>query len=164
MGKYSKGISNSMDELDKYWQDFLVATKRDMSTLRAGDMSFDDSLGTSNTANAKVASILCGKKTAVFSALDTFNIEGEAIPVSGELYIVVDAAGKARCVVELQSVAIVPFMEVTNQMVLQEGEDDNVVDWRLKMREYLQEEGDIVGFQFTQAMKLVYQVFRVVYR
>ena len=49
-------------------------------------------------------------------------------------------------------------------MARQEGEDENMTDWRNKQQEYLEDEGDLLGFSFTPDIKLVFQTFRVVYK
>ena len=111
-----------------------------------------------------VSLVVSGKKTAFFSSYATFAIDGEPLPVSGELYIVVDRADNPRCVIELQSVEVIPFDEITWEMAKQEGEDENMTDWRNKEQEYLEEEGAVLGFSFTPDIKLVFQTFRVVYK
>ena len=88
----------------------------------------------------------------------------EPLPVSGELYIVVDRANKPQCVIELESVKIVPFNEVTWEMAKQEGEDENLGAWKERQQENLEDEGALVGFEFTPDIKLVFQTFKVVYR
>ncbi|MBQ1711339.1 MAG: ASCH domain-containing protein, partial [Treponema sp.] len=86
------------------------------------------------------------------------------LPISGELYLVFDRGGNPRCVIEIQSVNIIPFNEVTWSMAQQEGEDQDLQTWRDKKQEYLEEEGHIVGFDFTPDIKLVFQTFKVIYR
>ena len=49
-------------------------------------------------------------------------------------------------------------------MAQQEGEDQDLQTWRDKKQEYLEEEGHIVGFDFTPDIKLVFQTFKVIYR
>ena len=58
---------------------------------------------------------------------------------------------------------IVPFNEVTWEMAQQEGEDENLEGWREKYREYLEDEGAVVGFEFSPDIRLVFQTFHVVY-
>ena len=60
------------------------------------------------------------------------------------------------------------FKEINGKIVRlileKEGEDENLEQWRLKKQENLEDEGAILGFEFTPDIKLVFQVFRVVYR
>ncbi len=49
-------------------------------------------------------------------------------------------------------------------MAAKEGEDENLEQWRQKQTEYLQDEGAVLGFEFTPDIKVVYQSFKVIYR
>lgn len=147
-----------------FWSDFLSATGRDEETLCSGEVSFDSTLGTGATSDAKLALALSGRKRAFFSALDTFLIEGEELPLTGELYLLTDRAGVARAVIELTKVEVVPFERVTSQMVALDGEDESLPAWQEKEKEILEDEAAIVGFSFTPQTKLIFQEFRCIYR
>ena len=84
--------------------------------------------------------------------------------MSGELYLVTDKKNAPVCVIEFENVEIVPYNEVTWEMAKLEGEDETLEAWREKTKEYLEDEGSIVGFDFTPDIKLVFQKFKVVYR
>lgn len=150
-----------MSPLDEYWHTFLEKTGRDSDETCAGDLNFDSN-GFMN--DGQIALILSGRKTAFFTSFPSLSIDGEPVPVSGELYLVLDRAGNPRCVIELESVNIVPFCDVTWEMAKREGEDENLEKWREKYRGYLEDEGAVVGFDFSPDIRMVYQVFRVVYR
>ena len=150
-----------MTELDEYWNKFLQEKNLPLETKCSGDLFFEAKGFVSDEMNALVIS---GQKTALFSSYATFAIDGEPLPLSGELYIVVDRANKPLCVIELESVNILPFNEVTWEMAQKEGEDENLEEWRAKKQEYLEEEGSVLGFDFTPDIKLVYQTFKVVYK
>lgn len=150
-----------MTELDEYWEKFLKDTNRDSEDRCAGDLQFD---AKGFVGDELLSLVLAGKKTALLSSFATFSIDGEPLPVSGELYLVLDRANNPRCVIELEDVQIIPFNEVTWQMAQKEGEDEDFASWRDKKREYLEEEGSILGFEFSPDIKLVYQPFKIVYR
>lgn len=149
------------EELDLYWKKFLQDTGRDPEDKCAGDLTFE---AKGFVGDEMVALVLNGQKTAFFSSFATFQIDGEPLPVSGELYTVLDRNGDAACVIEITDVNIIPFNDVTWGMAQKEGEDENLEQWRLKKQENLEDEGAILGFEFTPDMKLVFQIFRVVYR
>ena len=150
-----------MTEIDEFWNEFIQETGRSPEDRCAGDLNFE---AKGFVGDELVSLVVSGKKTAFFSSYATFAIDGEPLPVSGELYIVVDRADNPRCVIELQSVEVIPFNEITWEMAKQEGEDENMTDWRNKEQEYLEEEGAVLGFSFTPDIKLVFQTFRVVYK
>ena len=150
-----------MTQLDEYWNKFLAAKALPPETKCAGDLFFEAKGFVSDELNALVIS---GQKTAFFSSYATFAIDGEPLPVSGELYIVVDRANNPLCIIELQSVNILPFNEVTWEMAKQEGEDENLEQWREKKKDYLEDEGAVLGFEFAPDIKVVFQTFTVVYK
>ena len=150
-----------MTPLDDYWNKFLAAKELPPETKCAGDLFFEAKGFVSDQMNALV---IGGQKTAFFSSYATFAIDGEPLPVSGELYIVVDRANNPLCVIELESVNILPFNEVTWEMAKQEGEDENLEVWREKKKEYLEDEGAVRGFEFAPDIKVVFQTFKVVYK
>ncbi len=150
-----------MTPLDEYWNKFVAAKGLPEDTKCSGDLFFEAKGFVSDELNALVIS---GQKTAFFSSYATFAIDGEPLPVSGELYIVVDRTNNPSCVIELESVNIIPFNEVTWEMAKQEGEDENLEAWRDKKQEYLEDEGAILGFEFEPDIKLVFQTFKVVYK
>lgn len=150
-----------MTELDEYWNKFLKDTNRNPDDKCSGDLNFE---AKGFVGDELVSLVLSGKKTAFFSSYASFHIDSEPLPISGELYIVVDRANKPRCVIELTDVNVVPFNEVTWGMAQKEGEDENLEQWREKEQEYLNDEGDILGFEFSPDIKLVFQVFQVIYR
>lgn len=150
-----------MTVLDEYWQKFLKSTNRDEEEKCSGDLFFEAKGFVSDQLTALV---LSGKKTAFFTSFATYAIDQEPLPVSGELYIVVDRANNPVCVIEITSVTVLPFNEITWDMAKLESEDENLAQWKERKTEYLQEEGDILGFEFKPDLKLVFQTFQVIYR
>lgn len=150
-----------LSSADEFWQKFIAATGADPDTGCAGDLNFE-SKGFQN--DAQIAMILTGHRTAIFSSFSSYHIDGEPLPVSGELYLVFDRGNNPVAVIEIESVNIVPFNEVTWGMAQQEGEDEDLESWRIKMQENLEDEGDILGFTFTPDIKLIFQTFRVLYK
>ena len=150
-----------MTVLDEYWQNFLKSTGRDTDEKCSGDLFFEAKGFVSDQLTALV---LSEKKTAFFTSFATYTIDQEPLPVCGELYIVLDRANNPVCVIEITSVTILPFNEVTWEMAKLEGEDENLAQWKERKTEYLQDESDILGFEFSPDLKLVFQTFKVIYR
>ena len=150
-----------MTELDEYWNKFLAETGRDTEDKCAGDLFFE---AKGFVGTELITLVLSDKKTAFFTSWSTYAIDQEPLPVSGELYIVVDKTNTPRCVIEIQSVNVIPFNEVTWEMAQLEGEDENLGAWRERQQEYLEDEGAVLGFEFTPDIKLVFQCFKVVYK
>lgn len=151
----------ALSKADEFWADFIKNTGRSENDRCAGDIDFE-SHGIKN--DAQVAMILAGKKTAFFSTLASYNIDGEPVPVTGELFLLFDRGNNPRAVLELENVIVLPFNEVPWSLAKLEGEDESVEVWRERQQEYLEDEAQVVGFNFTPDIKLVCQVFSVVYR
>lgn len=150
-----------MTELDEYWNKFLQEKGLPPETRCAGDLTFE---AKGFVQDELTTLVVTGHKTAFFSSYATFAIDQEPLPVSGELYIVVNRAGKPVCVIELESVTVLPFNEVTWEMASKEGEDEDLEAWRKKQTEYLEDEGAVLGFDFSPDIKVVYQSFKVIYK
>lgn len=143
------------------WAEFKEKEGLSQDTFLTAEICFEDE---SINGAAKMALVLAGKKTAIFSSLATFSVDGEPMPVSGEYYALVDKNGKDVAILEMESVNIVPFCDVTWGMASQEAEDENLEAWKDRMKEVLTEEGAITGFDFRPDIKLVFQTFKVVYK
>ena len=154
-------VTNNNNRIDQYWNKFIKDTGRKESDRCSGDLIFE---AKGFVSDELIALVISGKKNAFFTTLATYTIDGEPLPLSGELYVVLDRANNPRCIIETESVEIVPFNQVTWEMAKLEGEDQNLEEWRQKKIEYLEDEGAILGFEFTEDIKLVFQRFKVVYR
>ena len=66
--------------------------------------------------------------------------------------------------IKITGVQIVPFDQVTWEMAAREGEDSSLEEWRERERENLEDEGAVVGFEFSSDIKLVYVEFEVAFR
>ena len=150
-----------MTKLDEYWNKFIKETGRSEEDRCSGDLTFE---AKGFVGDELITLVLTDRKTAFFTSWATYSIDQEPLPVSGELYLVLDRAGNPRCVIETQSVKIVPYNEVTWEMAKQEGEDENLGQWKERKQEYLEDEGAILRYEFTPDIKLVFQTFRVVYK
>lgn len=147
---------------EEYWSAYCKSNELPPNeTTFAGDISFE----ASGFVNDEIlALVLAGKKTAIFSSLATYIADNDVIPIAGEYYVVLDRAKNPRCIIELISVNVIPFAEVTWEMARQEGMDTDLEEWQSRKMEELEEEGDFIGFDFSPALKLVFQTFRVVYK
>jgi len=150
-----------MSKLDEYWKKFVAEKKLDPQTTCSGDLFFE---AKGFVRDELTSLVVTGRKTAFFSSFATFTIDQEPLPLSGELYIVVDREGNPSCVIELTDVVVIPFNEVSWDMAAREGEDQNLEEWKEKKQELLEEEGHIVGFDFSPDIKLVFQAFKVIYK
>ena len=140
------------------WEKFIKKTGLDGQAKYAGSFGFE-AKGFAGTE--RIAALLAGKKTAAFFSYATFAIDNEELPVSDEYYIVLDASQEAVCIIKTTAVQILPYDQVAWEMAAREGEDSSLQEWRERTRENLEEEGELVGFEFAPDIKLVYVEFEV---
>ncbi|MBQ3966928.1 MAG: ASCH domain-containing protein [Treponema sp.] len=151
-----------MTQAEEYWEAYLAATHQNKEEAAfSGELMFEDE---GFTGMSQLALILGGQKTAVFSPFPAYEINREPLPLAGEVYIVEDTNGKPRCIIEVTDVNVIPFGEVSWEMAQREGEDENLQAWREKQREYMSDEADLCGFDFNDGTKVVFEVFKVIYR
>ncbi len=151
-----------MTEIEEYWEKFLAESGQNKDEVGfSGELMFENG---GNTGDEQLALVLGGEKTAAFSPFPAYAINGEPLPVAGEIYIVEDRNGSPRCIIEITSVNVIPFKDVTWEMAQKEGEDTCLEDWKAKESEFLQDEADLCGFEFNDETKLVFEIFRVIYR
>lgn len=146
---------------NEFWQKTKAALKLQDDESFAGDLGFE-ARGFAGTE--KIAALLAGKKRAAFSTCAVYAIDNEILPVSGEYYIVKDAEEEAVCAIQIQRVEILPFNEVPWSLAALEGEDENLQEWRERTREALEEEAEIIGYEFRDDIKLVFMEFEIVMR
>ena len=149
-----------LDNIEKFWQEFLTATNKDSSTRYIEYFHFDL---TQEIANDLLAMVLAGAKKATVGSLLAYECKGERVPQVGDYSIVTDWEGSPHCVIETTNVAILPFSEITYDICKREGEDDTLESWQKSHRRFFMEEGKILGYEFTESMPVVFEDFRVVF-
>lgn len=109
--------------------------------------------------------VLDGTKTATAELVEEFEGGGEALPVKGDLSIVLDGAGAPRLLVRTTRVDVVPFDQVTAEHAYLEGEGDRTLEsWREAHERYWRRTLGAVGRQFQPSMPVVCERFEVLYQ
>ena len=142
----------------KYLKDNTI---KEEDIVYSGEMCFESS-GVTGIEQCEL--VKTGKKTCCFTAFESFDINLEPLPVVGEIYVVENTEEKPFCIIELDDVKVLPFKEVSWEMARQEGEDQNLEEWRDKQREYMEEEAALCGFDFTDESLVVFEHFHVIYK
>ena len=116
--------------------------------------AFGDS---SEMADELLALVLAGKKTATVSVV----LEGEAKPSVGDCSLVLDGRGKPACVIKTVRLEIVPFCELTWDMVKLEGEDETFEQWKAGNQRYWMRDAAKRGYTFTDQTPITFECFEV---
>lgn len=154
-GKYSK------EKIDIFWKQFLMKTGRNENSKYLDVFHFEL---TEKFANELLRLVLIGQKKATASSLLSYEMEGERLPVVGDLSIVTDWEGVPKCVIETTVITIIPFSDITYDICKREGEDDTLESWRTGHIHFFKEEGKELGYEFTENMPVVFEDFEVVYK
>lgn len=146
----------------QFFNQYLNDTHQNIeNAVYNGELCFEDS---GWAGQSQLALVLGGQKTAIFTPFPSFEINRERIPVPGEVYIVEDTNEEPCAVIRIVDVKIMPFNEISWELARQDGEDESLEEWRDKEREYFEDEADLCGFDFTEDMKVVCEIFETIYR
>ena len=114
-------------------------------------------------ANELADLVRAGTKRATASLLWSYEAEGEPLPAVGDLGIVTDWKGRARCVIRTTSVEIVAFQAVTPEFAAIEGEGDGSLEyWREAHEAAFNRELSGASRTFEPSMPVVCECFEVV--
>lgn len=100
--------------------------------------------------------VRAGRKIATCGAVRDYR-DAEPLPVTGRRDIVLDWEMRPALVIETQAVVFCRFDEVTEDMALAEGEDDDLAGWRAGHQAYFARNGG-----FAPDMHLVWERFRLI--
>jgi len=104
-----------------------------------------------------IALVRQGKKRATCGALSEFEVEPEAMPVVGRCDIAANWDGTPALVIRTVKVEKIRFCDVTEEMALAEGEDDDLAGWRRGHEAYFARNGG-----FDHEMMLLFEHFELV--
>ncbi len=148
--------------LSTFWGEFVQTTGGANEERFYEAFFFGDSEA---LANELADLVLRGMKRATAGAMWSFETEGKRLPQAGDLSIVTNWAGLPLCVIETQSVEVVPFRDVTAEFAATEGEGDGSLSfWRQAHRTYFSRECAAAGREFSESMLVACERFAVVYR
>lgn len=115
-------------------------------------------------ADALLALVLDGTKTATSSALWDYEACDEQLPTKGSLGIVVDGSGHPRALVVTTQVDVVPFAEVDEEHARLEGEGDlSLAYWRTEHERHFTDHAEH-DRGFASDMPIVLERFEVVHQ
>lgn len=146
--------------IEKFWNEFKAYINEPNATyLDAFHFEM-----TEKWANELLRLVLIGQKKATASSLKAYEIEGEEIPKAGSYSIVTDWDGIPRCVIETSNVRIIPYKDLTYDIVKLEGEDDSLESWQKSHKRFFEEEGKELGYEFSEDMLVIFEEFEVVFK
>lgn len=103
-----------------------------------------------------IALIRSGRKVATCSALRDY-IDGEPRPEPGRCDIVLDWHGAPALIIKTIEVIQCRYCDITEEMALAEGEDENLEGWRTGHQAFFERNGG-----FSPEMELLWESFMLV--
>ncbi len=126
--------------------------------MRRHPKAVETRFGDSAALSEKLIELIrSGKKTATVSALRFYEEDQESLPHIGQLQYVLSFKGEAELILEITDCKTMPFSRVTWEFAEQEGENENLDEWRADHRAYFDRNGG-----FDPEMLLVCETFRIV--
>lgn len=116
--------------------------------------------GTPDEADALLALVLSGRKTATASARWEYDDAGAPLPAVGDLSIVLDGAGRPRALLSTTAVDVVPFDEVGAEHAAAEGEG-SLEEWRAAHARFFADSARGSSREMAPDMPVVLERFRL---
>lgn len=146
--------------IEEFWLDFLKKTGKDPKTPYLESFHFDLN---EKSANELLELVLSGGKRATSSSFLAYERENCRVPQVGDFSIVTDWDNNPRCVIETTAVTIYKFKEITFDICKREGEDECLETWQRGHALYFTQDGEALGYEFSEDMPVVFEDFEVVY-
>ena len=153
------------DSVEEMWAAFL-ATRPEYEAAAAAAASCSAWHFCDDQASADELSelVLAGRKRATAGSLWAYELEKEPLPKVGDLSVITDWEGRARCVIRTTAVEVVPFDAVTPEFAATEGEGDGSLEyWRRVHWAYFTSELQGTGREPRPDMPVVCERFEVVF-
>ena len=147
--------------IQDFWHRFLVEKRLPQDNTYFDCFHFEL---TEKWAEELLRLVLCDQKKATASSLYAYEKENLRLPEVGDFSIVTNWAGEPKCVIRTSNVRILPFHEMTYDICKLEGEDDTLASWQRGHQRFFKEEGQELGYEFTEDMPVVFEEFEVVYQ
>lgn len=148
----------------EYWQTYLATLPED-SPVRT-ERYVAECFGDNPTLADKLADLMVrGIKTATCSALWEWQAAGDPLPEVGLKTIILNSRDEPACIIETTEVTVRSFHQVDAQFASEEGEGDrSLAYWRKAHRRVFSRTLPRIGRSFDEAIPLVCERFRVIYR
>ena len=147
-----------------YLNEYLASLPSDLAQTYTS-FSADYFCADEYNANLCADLILRGEKTASCSMEYWYSHKGETMPEVGHLQVVTNWHGEPICIIELTSVKLCRFGEVTAEFAAEEGEGDKSLQWwREAHWRFFSLECKELGITPSEDMLLVLEKFKVVYQ
>ncbi len=121
--------------------------------------------GNEEIADELLGLYLCGKKYAGSSLLKDYESAGDPLPKVGNYWIILDAKGIPRCLVQTTKVVLQKFKDIGKDIAEAEGEGDlSVHYWRQAHQKFFLPFLEQWGVRDLEEAIVVVEFFRILYK
>lgn len=146
-------------EVREFWNAYRAAAGLDHDEYDV--VAFGDGTAMADELAELVAR---GPKRATAGLLRDFRAGGEPMPRVGGHVVVIDGAGRPRCVWRTTEVTVKPLIEADAAFAWDEGEGDRTLpDWLDGHRRFFRRQAEREGFEFHDGLETVFERFQVVW-
>jgi uncharacterized protein YhfF len=142
------------------WQSYVAAVGGNAPAEPTSVWHFCDN---EREADELAELVVRGVKRATSPSLWYFESRGDPLPRPGDIHVVTNWVGEARCIIRTTGVRVVPFDEVSAEHAAAEGEGDGSLEhWRQVHWRYYHRE--LAGTEYvpSEDMPVVCERFEVV--
>lgn len=116
-------------------------------------------------ADELAALVISGRKRATTSLAIEFTADGDPLPRTGDISVVVDGRGEPAVIIERTDVSEIPFGRVGADYAAVEGEGDGTLShWRQVHEQYFHAVCTRLGGHFDADTPVLCQTFRVLWQ
>lgn len=120
---------------------------------------------TEDCANSLAELVIKGIKRGTTSLLRWYESGEEPLPAEGDLNVITDWNGIAKCITRTVKVTLLPFLEVGEELAFIEGEGDKSLEyWRKAHISFFTRELKDINLKFTEDMMVVFEEFEMIYK
>jgi len=150
------------ESVQKMWEAYLHG----IGEMERGALTFEawHFCDNQEDADALAQLVLDGTKRGTASLVRAYEIENEPLPKKGDLSMITDFGGAAKCIIQTVDIAVYPFDEVPESFAQREGEGDKSLRyWKAAHEAAFTRELQTYGEAFAPSMRVVCESFEVVY-
>ena len=144
------------------WKNYLKSVGKETSDKNFEAWHFE---ATEEGANKLAELVLSGKKRATAGLVCAYDYDNDPYPKVGDLNIITDWYGEAKCVIKTTNVKTLKFNEITEELAAKEGEGDLSLDyWKKKHEKFFKMDCEEIGEEFTEDIPFFFIEFEIVYK
>lgn len=154
-------MKNYDDSVFKMWNDFVLLNPAYRDVKYTAWYFCDNK----KCADELAELVIKGEKRATASLNYWYESGREELPVKGNISIITDWDGIAKCIIKTKSVTVLPFKNADQEMAFKEGEGDKTLEyWRKAHISFFTRESEKEKIIFTEDSLIVFEEFEMIFK